>query len=633
MKMRKKLFGMLLCVMVMTGFMAVTAMGDTVGGSSTGGIKSVTINNLDYPVAGQTLDTTYELPAGGIKYEKVNDTGVTWYTQTAGQSGTTEGTEIPDVNSHEVSTGDYYMAKVELCDVRYQAASGDYTYFYNNVAVEYNPASRLNGSKVTVNNQYNCATVYLFFQANGLYNNSVNGTGIDVETAKVADEFDIKTEESAQYNDAFKVAAGTTPWTKDDMTWDTEGYDVSLAWYKGIGDSKSAIGQEETFVAGQKYTLRLTVDSDKAGSLVTFDTTEFAWGLYINQAPGEIYQRNPLKYVADFVCVAQGAVDEVSIEGIRNPEAYADMQTTGFTVNDGVKISEVQWYQISGVQHETDVSGKFQPNTQYRLKITIEPEDGYTFNFEQGDISVNAGDISINGYSAGVIIIDFAIGEHTCSYPDTWEKDATNHWKTCACGEKDSLAAHTFDAGVVTKQATETATGVKTYTCSVCGYTKTEEIAKLEKKEEKPAAPAEGEKLTDGAGITYKVTKSGETVEYAAPKNKKVTRVTIPATVTIDGITYNVTGIAKNAFKGCSKLKSVTIGKNVETIGAKAFYGCKKLKTITIKTTKLTSKTVGKNAFKGTVKNAKVKVPKKSLKVYKKFFYKKGLNKKAKIKK
>lgn len=38
---------------------------------------------------------------------------------------------------------------------------------------------------------------------------------------------------------------------------------------------------------------------------------------------------------------------------------------------------------------------------------------------------------------------------------------------------------HTFDKGVVTKKATYTATGVKTYTCTVCGAKKTQTIAKV----------------------------------------------------------------------------------------------------------------------------------------------------------
>ena len=49
---------------------------------------------------------------------------------------------------------------------------------------------------------------------------------------------------------------------------------------------------------------------------------------------------------------------------------------------------------------------------------------------------------------------------------------------TCnSCGAERSIT-HTWDSGKVTKKATCTATGTKTYTCTVCGKTKTEEIAK-----------------------------------------------------------------------------------------------------------------------------------------------------------
>lgn len=93
-----------------------------------------------------------------------------------------------------------------------------------------------------------------------------------------------------------------------------------------------------------------------------------------------------------------------------------------------------------------------------------------------------------------------------------------------------------------------------------------------------------------------------------------------------------VTKIGDNAFKGNKKITKVTIESNVKAIGAKAFYGCKNLKTVTIKTKKLTSKTVGKNAFKGINAKAKVKVPKTKLKAYKKIFMKKGITgKKQKI--
>ena len=56
-----------------------------------------------------------------------------------------------------------------------------------------------------------------------------------------------------------------------------------------------------------------------------------------------------------------------------------------------------------------------------------------------------------------------------------------------------------------------------------------------------------------------------------------------------------VKSIGKNAFKKCSKLKTVVIGKAVKTISAKAFASDNKIKTITFKGKNL--KKVKKNSF------------------------------------
>ncbi len=169
-------------------------------------------------------------------------------------------------------------------------------------------------------------------------------------------------------------------------------------------------------------------------------------------------------------------------------------------------------------------------------------------------------------------------------------------------------------------------------------------------------APKKGTVLTDPkTKAKYKVTKQGKSLEYSKPKDKKATKVTVPATVTISGVKYNVTGIAANAFRGCKKLKSVSIGKNVESIGTKsfanctslgkvsipskvskigkqAFSGCGKLKDITIKSAKLTSKTVGAKAFQGINAKATIKVPKAKKAAYQKLLKSKGIGKKVKIK-
>ena len=74
----------------------------------------------------------------------------------------------------------------------------------------------------------------------------------------------------------------------------------------------------------------------------------------------------------------------------------------------------------------------------------------------------------------------------------------------------------------------------------------------------------------------------------------------IAKTVTVNGKKYKVTAISKNAFKGCKKLKKVTI-----------------------KATTL--KSIGKNAFKGINKKAKFKVTRSKYKAYKKLLSKKAV--------
>lgn len=64
-----------------------------------------------------------------------------------------------------------------------------------------------------------------------------------------------------------------------------------------------------------------------------------------------------------------------------------------------------------------------------------------------------------------------------------WSNNETNHWHTAICehiDEKRDEAAHTWNNGVVTIEPTEEAEGEKTYTCTVCNYTKTEIIPKLD---------------------------------------------------------------------------------------------------------------------------------------------------------
>ena len=138
-----------------------------------------------------------------------------------------------------------------------------------------------------------------------------------------------------------------------------------------------------------------------------------------------------------------------------------------------------------------------------------------------------------------------------------------------------------------------------------------------------------GKKLTDSKGVIYKVTsgKAGSpTVEYSAAAKGAKGTITIPAQVTIKGVTYKVTSVGASACRNRAGITKVIIGKNVTKIGNRVFSGCKKLKKVTIKTTKLTESTVGSNAFSGISSGVVVKVPESKVKAYRKLFKKKGIS-------
>ena len=70
---------------------------------------------------------------------------------------------------------------------------------------------------------------------------------------------------------------------------------------------------------------------------------------------------------------------------------------------------------------------------------------------------------------------------HTHKFAEEWSKDADYHWYASLCGHDETITKipHTWDDGVVTKDPTEEAEGVRTFTCTDCGQTKTQTIASL----------------------------------------------------------------------------------------------------------------------------------------------------------
>ena len=89
-------------------------------------------------------------------------------------------------------------------------------------------------------------------------------------------------------------------------------------------------------------------------------------------------------------------------------------------------------------------------------------------------------------------------------------------------------------------------------------------------------------------GIWYKLTSETKQAEvtfkgsrYDSYSNEYSGSITIPATVTYEGVDYSVTSIGKSAFY-CSSLTSITIPESVTKIGRFAFKGCHSLASIVV---------------------------------------------------
>lgn len=115
--------------------------------------------------------------------------------------------------------------------------------------------------------------------------------------------------------------------------------------------------------------------------------------------------------------------------------------------------------------------------------------------------------------------------------------------------------------------------------------------------------------------------------------NKKTSKLNVPATVKINGVTCKVVQVGNKVLKGDTKLKKVILGKYVATVGKQAFMNCKNLKTVQLKGSAL--KTVKTGAFKKTSAAITVsakKLNKKQKAALLKKLKKAGISKQAKMK-
>ena len=189
--------------------------------------------------------------------------------------------------------------------------------------------------------------------------------------------------------------------------------------------------------------------------------------------------------------------------------------------------NEYSWENVKG----NYISSVTKPDRTKLAEFTNGQNSGwmYTLNGSHPELAVNEqyledGDTIVFHYT------DDYTKEHDHVWSSEWTFDENAHWHECTyqwskCDitdntKKNGYAAHTFDEGKVTKEPTCKEAGEKLYTCTVCGATKTEKIAKTDKHTYDKGVVTKKATYTATGVKTYTCTVCGATKTETIPKLK-----------------------------------------------------------------------------------------------------------------
>lgn len=209
-------------------------------------------------------------------------------------------------------------------------------------------------------------------------------------------------------------------------------------------------------VNGQKETITVSMlgdtvhDSDQDGNVHVL-----AKGNLTVWAAAAEYRVKPGATAMDIIDALLAA------NGMTGEKKYGGTYLASVTTREGITLGEFTNGKYSGWLYS--VNG-------------VDPDVGAC------DYELQDGDIFILHYTDNYKKESETGHEHVWS--SAWSFDANAHWHACTAGGCDvtqnsamaGYGAHTWNMGVVTTPAACTHAGVKTYTCTICGATKTEAI-------------------------------------------------------------------------------------------------------------------------------------------------------------
>lgn len=192
------------------------------------------------------------------------------------------------------------------------------------------------------------------------------------------------------------------------------------------------------------------------------------------------------------------ACTDAGYENLKSGEANHDYQTTTIPATHEAPEYEIHECKVCGYSYTTEggepVEHKFSTDWSYSHAQHWHActDTGYenlkkdTANHTYGDPVVVPATFEKQGYTRHTCTVcgyhydDNYVDVLEHNYSSSWTHDADKHWHACTDTGYETLKAdeglHTWNAGEITTNPTESEPGVRTYTCTVCGRTKTEVV-------------------------------------------------------------------------------------------------------------------------------------------------------------
>ncbi|MBR3966144.1 MAG: peptidoglycan DD-metalloendopeptidase family protein [Clostridia bacterium] len=235
---------------------------------------------------------------------------------------------------------------------------------------------------------------------------------------------------------------------------------------------------------GKDYTVKISgtySNGEKIFEPITYKNSDVNWIRFIPQKADTYTIRVDLTIGDQWIGFFEKSIDiKYTVSFTASPGNVTLNLDGNNTANVKLKIIGGYpggWLDVSTIQYDDSIFGitEFAWESDSVISMTVKglkPGTG-TFKFYMKEPYTG----NKNTVATAILTVN-VVTSHTHSYGSWYKYDSSYHAKKCSCGDIQK-SAHTWNSGVITKAATCTATGTKTYTCTTsgCGATKTETIA------------------------------------------------------------------------------------------------------------------------------------------------------------